>query len=80
MFVLSVLNKILGQVFSDEVLKSEQANAAAINNLISTDDLAGVRRFCGLVNFLSWYTTMLFATLQQMNDLMKSDAQFACDY
>ena len=56
--------KYLGQVFSGEGMKPFPDKIAAIKNLIPPQDLAGVRRFCGMVNYLRRYAPNLSSTLQ----------------
>jgi hypothetical protein len=72
--------KYLGQVFSAEGMRPDPDKVEAIKNLAPPEDVAGVRRFCGMVNYLGRYTPNLSATLQPINDLMKSDVDFVWDH
>ena len=72
--------KYLIQVFSGEGMKPDPDKVAAIKNLAPPEDVAGVRRFCGIVNYLGRYTPNLSATLQPINDLLNSDAVFVWDH
>ena len=61
-------------------MKPNAEKIAAIKNLAPTQDLAGVCRFCGMVNYLGRYTPHLSTILQPINDLMRADADFVWDH
>ena len=71
--------KYLGQVFSGEGMKPDPDKVAAIKNLTPPQDIAAVRRFLGIVNYLGRYVPNFSSALQPINDLMKTDAEFFLD-
>ena len=61
-------------------MKPNPEKIAALKNLAPPRDLAGVRRFCGMVNYLGRYTPHISTILQPIRDLMRADADFVWDH
>ena len=61
-------------------MKPNPEKIAAIKHLAPPRDLEGIRRFCGMVNYLGWYTPHLLTILQPINDLMSADDEFVRDH
>ena len=63
--------KYQGQFFTEEIKKPNPKKILIIKHLALPQDLAGVHRFCN--NYLRKYKAHLFATLNQIKNLMNAN-------
>ena len=61
----------MGRVITIEGVQAEQFKVEAIHNMPAPTDVHGVRRFCGMIQYLSKFLPNLASDLQPIRELIR---------
>lgn len=67
----------MGHRISDQGIEPDQKKVVAILNMPTPRDIHDVKRFCGMVQYLSRFLTKLSDMLKPLRDLTKKDRSFS---
>lgn len=68
----------MGHLITNEGLHADQSRVETITSMPAPTDVHGVRRFCGIIQYLSQFLQNLASDLQPLQELTKKDVDWNC--
>ena len=68
--------EFMGHSLSCDGIKASKEKVRAIQEMPAPEDVSGVRRLCGMIQYLAWYTPNLASDLEPIHALTRKDIAF----